>query len=306
MLSVQYLKESSRVVPFSSVAGSIRLRAVPAPLALTAVVLIAAVAALYAPLWSTCWRAWWREESAYSHGVLIPFLAAFMIWQRRDRLTCLPVRPAASGLAVVLLALMMQLFGRWSHSTMVAWASFLTLAVGSAVFLAGWRWARQLLGPILFLTFMVPMSAMLTQPIVFGAQRISTEVAAALLRGFGFEVQQLGTILQLESYTLQVALPCSGFKTLIALAAFSACFVYLLDASLWKKLILFGAALLFGMLVNGLRIALVGVSGELIDDTTANWVHDNGGLPVTALALGGLFLMARVLKCSLATPSSGS
>jgi EpsI family protein len=48
----------------------------------------------------------------------------------------------------------------------------------------------------------------------------------------------------------------------------------------------------------------VGVTGELIGSSQASWVHDNGGLPVAALALGGLFLMARLLKCPLASPGS--
>jgi exosortase len=287
-------------------AGALRLRAVPAPLALTALVLAAAMAALFAPLWGVCWLEWWRDGGTYSHGILIPPLALFMIWQRRDRLAGLPLQPAASALSLVLLALGIQLFGRWSHSTMVQWASFLMLSVAGIAFVAGWRWVARLAVPLLFLTFMVPMSAMLTQPVICAAQRISTAVAAAMLRGAGFGVTQLGTILQLESYTLNVALPCSGFKTLIALSAFSTCFIYLLNGSLWKKLLLFGAAILLALLVNGLRIALVGVSGELISETCARWVHDNGGLPVTALALGGLFLMARVLKCPLATSVSAS
>ena len=55
-----------------------------APLALGGAALAVALAFLYAPLWAVCWKEWWREDSAYSHGVLIPFLALFMVWHRRD------------------------------------------------------------------------------------------------------------------------------------------------------------------------------------------------------------------------------
>lgn len=274
------------------------------PIILIGAFLAAAIAFLYAPLWQACWKEWWREESAYSHGILIPPLALLMVWHRREELMQRVTRPAMTGLALVLLGLVVQLAARWSLSTMLSWASFLLVVTGGIAFVAGWSVTRHLLPPVLFLTFMVPVSAMLTQPFVFGAQMISTKVAMGFLKLMGFQVQQLGTILRLENYTLQVALPCSGFKTLIALSAFAACFVYMLRGSLPKKLFLFGTATVLSLLVNGLRISLVGVTGELISSDWASWVHDNGGLPVAALALGGLFLMARILKCPLAAPVS--
>jgi EpsI family protein len=287
------------VIPFSFAMNPVRGRAISVPLILAGTVLAAGLAALYAPLWSHCWDGWREKDGAYSHGVLIPVLATFMIWQRRDRYAGVALRPALTGLAPVLLGLLLQLLARWAHSTLLSWTSFVILALGGIAALGGWRLCLRLAPPVFFLTFMVPMSKMVTQPIIFGAQMASTALATLFLRGAGFEVQQLGTILQLEQYTLQVALPCSGFKTMIALSAFAACYIYVLRGSLAKKLVLFAAALAFSLIANGLRIALVGVTGELIDATSAQWVHDNGGLPVTALALGGVFLLARLLKCEM-------
>jgi EpsI family protein len=260
---------------------------------------------LFTPLWAICWQEWWREQGTYSHGILIPLLAGYMVWHRRNRFVELAPRPALSGLALVIPGLFLQLFGRFMHSTMVQWAAFLVLATGGLALCLGWVLTRRLLPCVLYLTFMVPMSAMLTQPLVFGAQKISTAVAGLILKVTGFHAEQIGTIIKLESYTFQVALPCSGFKTLIALSAFAACLVYLLDGPWGKKLFLFGAAMTLALIVNGLRIALVGITGELFSEEAATWVHDNGGLPVTALALGGLFLMARMLNCPLSPPSSG-
>jgi EpsI family protein len=270
-------------------------------LALAGSLLAAALAFLYAPLWSTCWQEWWADESYYSHGILIPPLALLMIWYRRDALALLPVRPAASGLVLALPGLALALFGRWAHSTTLSWISFLLLVIGGIAFATGWRVAGRLLPPVLFLTFMVPLSAMLTQPIVFSAQMISTRLADGFLQMVGFETQRFGVIIQMEDFTLQVGVPCSGFKTLIALSSFAACFIYLLHGSLIRKMILFAAAIVLSLLANGVRIGIVGVTGELISDSTASWVHDNGGLPVTALALGGLFLMAQLLKCPMKT-----
>jgi exosortase len=294
------------VVPVLHEARPVRQGSPASSFPLAGGALVVALAFLYAPLWSACWGAWWQEEGAYSHGILIPPLALLMLWSRRDVLKASALRPAFTGLLLVIVGLALQLFARWAHSTMVSWASFVLVLTGSIAYVTGWRVAGQLLPPIVYLTFMVPMSAMLTQPAVFGAQMVSTRIAAALLRVMGFQDHLFGTMIQMENYNLQVALPCSGFKTLIALSAFAACFVYLLRGSLPKKLLLFSTAMVLSLVVNGLRISLVGLTGELISAPAASWVHDNGGLPVTALALGGLYLMARILKCPLATLDSRS
>jgi exosortase len=277
-----------------------------APLALVGAALIVALAFLYTPLWAVCWKEWWRKDSAYSHGILIPFLALVMIWWRKEAWQGLQIRPAASALVPLLLGLALQLLARWAHSTMLSWASFLLVLTASVAFVIGWRMTFHLLPPLLYLTFMVPMSQMVTGKVVLAAQMISTRLADLYLTLMGFQTELFGTIIRMENYTLEVALPCSGFKTLIALTAFAAFFIYLLRGSLPRKLILFGAALALSLLVNALRISLVGVTGELYSADAAHWVHDNGGLPVTALALGGLYLMARMLKCSLVTPGSSS
>src|SRR5205823_1125637 len=159
-------------------------------------------------------------------------------WHRRETILGIVRRPATSALVLVLCALALQLAARWAHSTLCSWASLLALLLSGIACLFGWRMAVYLLPPVLYLTWMVPMSAMLTQPVVFHAQMISTQIAYGILRLTGFEAHRYGTILQLESYTLEVAAPCSGFKTLIALSAFASCFTYLVRGSLLKKLLL--------------------------------------------------------------------
>jgi exosortase len=229
-----------------------------------------------------------------------------MIYWRQDRWKGQPLSPAIGALIPFLIGLALQLFARWAHSTTLSWASCAVVVASAIAFVAGWRLLLRLLPALLYLSFMVPLSQMLTGKIVFVAQMVSTRLADTYLHLMGFQTELLGTIIRLDNYTLQVALPCSGFKTLIALTAFAAFFIYLLDGSLPKKLFLFGTSVVLSLLVNALRISVVGVTGELVGSSQATWVHDNGGLPVTALALGGLFLIARMMKCSLAAPGSRS
>jgi len=62
----------------------------------------------------------------------------------------------------------------------------------------------------------------------------------------------------MESYALNVELPCSGFKTLIGLLAFSAAFSYVVEGPIRKRWLLFLSSAPLAVLVNAVRIALIG------------------------------------------------
>src|SRR4051794_32169819 len=50
------------------------------------VLLIGALAFLYAPVLGKLGSDWWSDEN-YSHGLLVPFVIAFTIWQQRELLS---------------------------------------------------------------------------------------------------------------------------------------------------------------------------------------------------------------------------
>src|SRR5579863_2215343 len=45
---------------------------------------------------------WLLDRPEYSHGIIIPFVAAFLVWQRRDQIERLPFVGSWAGLVVVL------------------------------------------------------------------------------------------------------------------------------------------------------------------------------------------------------------
>ena len=59
--------------------------------------IVAGVAAVGVSLWlfwdglSRMWG-WWLDAPEYSHGLLIPPVAAFLVWQQRDRLELVDFR----------------------------------------------------------------------------------------------------------------------------------------------------------------------------------------------------------------------
>lgn len=72
----------------------------------------------------------WSEDPNYSHGFLVPVISAWFLWQRKDDLKAAPVKPANTGLAVLLFGLLMLVVG-------IAGAEFFTTRASLVVVLTG-------------------------------------------------------------------------------------------------------------------------------------------------------------------------
>src|SRR5262249_843518 len=49
----------------------------------------------------------WYDEPDYSHGFLVPFMAAYFVWERRERLLAVPVQPSLAGIGLLGVGLVM-------------------------------------------------------------------------------------------------------------------------------------------------------------------------------------------------------
>ena len=58
---------------------------------------------------------WWIDSPEYSHGLLIPPVAAFLIWQQKDRLERVPFTGSRWGVALVLLGGAVLVAGSWAR-----------------------------------------------------------------------------------------------------------------------------------------------------------------------------------------------
>ena len=72
----------------------------------------------------------WSRQEEYSHGFLIPLVAAWMLWSRRDAVIASVGKPSWAGPAVIFLAAIMLIIGELS-------AFFLLLQLGFVVALLG-------------------------------------------------------------------------------------------------------------------------------------------------------------------------
>ena len=238
-----------------------------------------------------------KPESYYGHAPLIPLIAALMLWHRRTALAAVPKTPAIFALILLIPALALLVFAIKIQAEALE-STGLLLTVTAAVWLAlGTAFVRAAWFPLAFLWLMAPLPGPVLNDATLHAQMLSTVFANDLLHAMTFSTVLTGNVIQMEDYSLFVDVPCSGFKLLLALLTFSAAFAYLVDGAPARRLALFLFSLPLSLLVNSVRIALIGVVGECIGSPAAHVFHDWSGLITLTLGFAVLFALAKGLGC---------
>lgn len=261
------------------------------------------------------WRTWDKPHSYYSHGPLVPLISLFMVWANRKRLAAVKIRPSWLGLLLIVPSIPVYVFGRWTGSGNVCAITFMTFLIGAVLLFTGTRMTRLLLFPILYLLFMVPAPSTVLDRVSSPVQLQSTMLASKVLHytgeltDDGWGVRRAGNLIYSPRLpagpgesegVLRVEGECSGFRMLISLITFTAFFVYMVRAPLWKKGLLVLISFPLSLFVNGLRIAVIGYVGIWTESAEAMQNFHNSWAMVFELVLSFaiLFGIARLIKAN--------
>lgn len=261
---------------------------------------LAAAGVLLALVWPTL--AWWgyeysKPESYYAHAPAIPFIVLLMLWYHRESLAATPKRAAPEALIVLLPAVALHVIARGIKTEALESMSFLAI-IWSSVWLAlGPKFLRKAAGPLAFLILMAPLPGPLLNDSTLRIQMLSTVFANKLLHLVGFNTNLTGNVITMDNFSLSVDVPCSGFKLLLSYLTFSAAFAYLVDGPRWKRWAVFVFSVPLSLVVNAVRIALIGVVGECVSSPAAHVFHDWSGMLTLVLGFIALFSVAKVLGC---------
>ncbi|MCH8275044.1 MAG: exosortase/archaeosortase family protein [Armatimonadetes bacterium] len=247
------------------------------------VVGLVAVMALGWPFLRHLPTVWFDEEGYYSHGILIPFMALAVIYMRRTRIRSEPVGSSTIGLIIMALGLLLLLAGRRIDNNLsISAAGFIMAIIGGVYYVFGRRIARHTLGPLLFLGFMMPVLGWFIDNFTNPLQIMSTRIAEKMLNIAGFDTiipPAYPTLIFMDHYELLVGGPCSGFKLILSLAAFTTFFVMISNLGWTRNIVLFAIMFPLALVINGLRIMLIGVVGENAYSPMVNWMHRYGPDP---------------------------
>ncbi|MDE2350240.1 MAG: VPLPA-CTERM-specific exosortase XrtD [Gammaproteobacteria bacterium] len=202
---------------------------------------------------------WWIDSEEYSHGLLIPPIVAFLIWQQRERLQRLEFSGSWWGVAVVALGGMMLALGQLGTVfVLVQYGLFVTL-LGLALALVGRTAFRVIAVPMLILGFMIPLPQFVLANLSEDLQLVSSQLGVGFMRAFDVSVFLQGNVIDLGGYQLQVAEACSGLRYLFPLLTIGFLMAYMYKGSVWKRVVLFLSSIPLTVLMNSLRVGTIGI-----------------------------------------------
>lgn len=251
----------------------------------------------------------WETQSDYSHGYLVLPIAAYLLWDRRDRLKKIPVAPSAWGFLVLALSFSLHFIGSYyfweplSQLALILWVAAVVLLLGGFRVLA---WAAPV---IVFLTFLFPMpfrlETMFSQPL----QQLATIMSCWLLQLLGQPAFASGNVIDIGGYKLEIVDACSGLRMVVGFLALCYAYAILTRRPIWEKVLIVLAALPIAVICNVLRITVTGILSQRISVDWANhFMHDLAGwlmMPVAlVLLLAALWYMDRLFVESEVTEST--
>ncbi len=254
------------------------------------------LAFLYADLFVGLVHAW-RTNDDYSHGFLVAPLCAYFVWERRHRLATLDVRPSLTGLAIVMVSLLVLIAGELGAELFLARVSLIGVLAGSVMFVLGPVHARTLALPLCFALLMIPLPAIVFNVIAFPLQLVASRVAEGTLAALSIPVYREGNIIYLATATLEVAEACSGIRSLVSLLTLGIVYGYFTEDSLVWRVVLAAATLPIAIVANALRVAGTGFLAHVAGAGAADgFFHAFAGWLVFMTAVVMLFLVQRLLR----------
>ena len=201
----------------------------------------------------------WNADPDYSHGFLIPFIAAYFLWERRHHLLACPPQPDRLGVALIGIGLSILLVGLVGAELYLQRVSLLIVLAGGVLLILGRAALKVLAFPIGFLLFMIPLPAIVVNAIAFPLQLFAAKTATYCLDTFGIPVLREGNVIVLASTKLEVAEACSGIRSLQALVALGTVFAYFSQPLLWKRWVLVMLSIPIAIAANAVRVSGTGV-----------------------------------------------
>jgi len=268
------------------------------------------------------------QNEATNHIILVPFLASFMIYRKKElakaSLAIERFRGKSNavslseitGIALCLSAFLLYWYGSYSFYPLEYHVASLTIfLIGITLTLFSVKMLMALIFPILFLAFLTPPPSAITLTAgaalgIFNAQASLTllkilGVPVTLSSEYGPPTIVINNPLE-RSLEFAVDQACSGIYSLTAFTMFAAFLIYIVRGSITKKIALLPLGLLTLPILNILRISLIVFIAYRFGEPIAMTIfHTFSGWLILSLGMLLLLLIAeKLLHVKIFEPKS--
>ena len=245
-------------------------------------------------LWNT-----WQRSDEYSSGLLVPFLAVYILWSRRREIIGVQIQPSLWGLLAFVGVQAVRFFGLFFMYSSAERLSIVLSIAALVLLLFGWDFFRKVSPIVLFLLLMLPWPNWVQAALALPLQRWATSSAVFCLEVMGYEVVHEGNIIHIGNVAVAVAEACNGLRMVTAFFVISGLVVLLVERAWWEKLIVFVSSLPIALLCNTVRLAITAIAFTVLKgEYWEKMFHDFGGYAMMPLALaivvGELWFLAKL------------
>lgn len=241
----------------------------------------------------------WLNHSDNSHGILVPLVSAYFIWQKKKELRLSEISNFNWGGVILAISMGLYLLSYAGGVAVVSRAMIVSSLVGLVMFTLGKEIFSLLAFPLLYLFFMVPVPDSILGLVALPLQLFATKVSTFLIHVVSIPAYREGNMLYFANTQLEVAEACSGIRSIMSFGMLSFIFAYMMDRVWWKRIFIVLSTIPLALIANIVRVTGTGILAHFYGAKFAlGFLHEFSGLVVFAfgfvLLLGEFLLLNKV------------
>jgi exosortase len=257
------------------------------------------------------WRGWYDlgwlavndEES--SHLMLVPMVAAYLIWHRWDDvLSCKP-RLGWIGPAILALGIFAWEYGyRYDYRVGDHLGAVLVLA-GSVACVTGDRFVLRFWSVFVLLIFLIPVPYTVRVALAVPLQRANAMIAYEILLVSGVDILRYGSVLEINGERVGVAEACNGMRSIWAVLLVCYAMAFATRIRKTARILLLAATPIIALSANLFRLVLTVLAYGYGSKSLGDTLHDMLGWGTIVLAFGfvwAIIALARWLMIPIDAP----
>lgn len=252
---------------------------------------------LYVPTFVNLAHGLWNQEEQM-HGPIVLAVVLWLVWQRREGLTCADEEPRPLvGSFLLIFGLFLYVIGRSQDIIVFEVSSLIPVLTGTLFLMKSTDAVRSFAFPLFYIVFMLPLPGIVVDALTGTLKHHVSAIAEQLLYTVGYPIARTGVVLSVGPYQLLVADACSGLHSLISMSAMGLLYVYLMaHRNRWRNGLLIACLVPIAIAANIVRvIVLVLVTYHLGDEAGQGFIHEFSGVFIFVVGLLILFVIDGIL-----------